>query len=94
MPVILLLQSCCEEEREPIIDLFKNYDLFDLGNRDDSANKIDELFEAYSIKQMLGDAIADKIKEIKNRIANVGYLPISDRMKFISENVCNKIQTL
>ena len=92
LPVILLLQSCCEEERELIIDLFKNYDLFDIGDFDDNANKIDELFEAYSIKQKCCDIIADKIKEIKNCIANLSYLPISDRMKQISENVCNKIQ--
>ena len=92
LPVILLLQSCCEEEREPIIDLFKNYDLFDIGEFDDNANKIGELFEAYSIKQKCCDIIADKINEIKNCIANISYLPISDRMKSISENVCNKIQ--
>ena len=92
LPVILLLQSCCEEEREPIIDLFKNYDLFDIGEFDDNANKIEELFEAYSIKQKCCDIIADKINEIKNCIANISYLSISDRMKHISESVCNKIQ--
>ena len=77
-------------KREPIIDLFKNYDLFDIGEFDDNANKLNELFEAYSIKQKCCDIIADKINEIKNCIANVGYLPISDKMKYISENVCNK----
>ena len=74
LPVILLLQSCYEEEREPIIDLFKNYDLFDIGEFDDNANKIDQLFEAYSIKQKCCDTIADKIKEIENCIANVSVI--------------------
>lgn len=92
LPVILLLQSCCEEEREPIIDLFQNYDVCNIGDFDDNANKLNELFEAYSIKQKCCDIIADKINEIKNCIATISYLPISDRMKHISENVCNKIQ--
>ena len=60
LPVILLLQSCCEEEREPIIDLFKNYDLFDIGDFDDNANKIDQLFEAYSIKQNVATSLLIK----------------------------------
>ena len=84
LPVIVLLESCCEEEKQPIIDMLSNYN----ANED----KLIEIFEAYSIKQKCCDIIADKINEIKNCIANVGYLPISDRMKFISENVCNKIQ--
>lgn len=92
LPVILLLQSCCKEERKPIIDLFQNYGVCNTGDFDDNANKLNELFEAYSIKQKCCDIIANKIKEIKNCIDNVSYLPISDRMKFISENVCNKIQ--
>ena len=66
--------------------------MFDIGEFDDNANKIEELFEVYSIKHKCCDIIADKINEIKNCIDNLSYLPISDRMKSISENVCNKIQ--
>ena len=84
LPVILLLQSCCEEERKPIIDMLSNYDA--------SADKLNEIFEAYSIEQKCCDIIADKINEIRNCIANVSFLPIADKMKNISENVCNKIQ--
>jgi octaprenyl-diphosphate synthase len=84
LPVILLLQSCCEEERKPIIDMLSSYDA--------SADKLNEIFEAYSIKQKCCDIIADKINEIRNCIANVSFLPIADKMKNISENVCNKIQ--
>ena len=48
--VTLLLYYFCKVVRRerPIIDLFKNYDLFDIGDFDDNANKIDQLFEAYS----------------------------------------------
>lgn len=84
LPVIVLLGSCCKEEKQPIVEMLSNYDA--------NANKLDEIFEAYFIKQKCCDTIADKINEIKNCIANISYLPISDRMKFISENVCNKIQ--
>ena len=70
--------------REPIIDLFKNYDLFDIGEFDDNANKIDELFEAYSIKQNVATSLLIKLTKSKN------VLPIlvttnTDRMKSISE---------
>lgn len=84
LPVIVLLETCCEEEKQPIINMLSNYD-----TRED---KLNEVFDAYSIKQKCCDIIVDKINEIKNCIANVSYLSISDRMKFISENVCNKIQ--
>lgn len=92
LPVILLLKSCCEEERKPIIDLFQNYDLFDIGDFDDNANKIDELFEAYNIKQKCCEIIVEKLTEMNTCIANISYLPIADKMKNISEKICNKIK--
>ena len=92
LPVILLLKSCCEEERKPIIDLFQNYDLFDIGDFDDNANKIDELFEAYNIKQKCCEIIVEKLTEMNTCIANISYLPIADKMTNILEKICNKIK--
>jgi octaprenyl-diphosphate synthase len=84
LPVILLLQSCCEEERNPIIEMFQNYD--------NNESKLNEVFEAYGIKQKCCEIIADKLTELNTCIANVGYLPIAGKMKNISEKICNKIK--
>jgi octaprenyl-diphosphate synthase len=84
LPVILLLQSCCEEERNPIIEMFQNYD--------NNESKLNEVFEAYGIKQKCCEIIADKLTEMNTCIANVGYLPIAGKMKNISEKICNKIK--
>jgi octaprenyl-diphosphate synthase len=86
LPVILLLQSCCEEERKPIIDMLLNYNEY--------ADKLHEIFKAYSIEQKCCDVILDKINTIKNCIANISYLPISDKMQHISEKICNKIKSV
>jgi octaprenyl-diphosphate synthase len=84
LPVIALLESCCEEERNPIIEMFQNYD--------DNESKLNEVFEAYDIKQKCCEIIADKLNDMNTCIANVGYLPIADKMKNISEKICNKIK--
>ena len=84
LPVIHLLESCCEEERKPIIEMFQNYD--------DNESKLNEVFEAYDIKQKCCETIAEKLNEMNTCIANVGYLPIADKMKNISEKICNKIR--
>lgn len=84
LPVIHLLESCCEEERKPIIEMFQNYD--------DNESKLNEVFEAYDIKQKCCETIAEKLNEMNTCIANVGYLPIADKMKNISEKICNKIK--
>ena len=84
LPVIHLLESCCEEEHKPIIEMFQNYD--------DNANKLNDIFEAYDIKQKCCETITEKLNEMNTCIANVGYLPIADKMKNISEKICNKIK--
>ena len=84
LPVILLLESCCEEERKPIIEMFQNYD--------DNESKLNEIFEAYNIKQKCCEIIADKLNGRNTCIANVGYLPIADKLKKVSEKICNKIK--
>ena len=84
LPVIHLLESCCEEERKPIIEMFQNYD--------DNESKLNEVFKAYDIKQKCCETIAEKLNEMNTCIANVGYLPIADKMKNISEKICNKIR--
>ena len=84
LPVILLLESCCEEERKPIIEMFQNYD--------DNESKLNEIFEAYNIKQKCCEIIADKLNGMNTCIANVGYLPIADKLKKVSEKICNKIK--
>ena len=84
LPVIVLLESCCKEEKQPIIDMLSDYE--------NNENKLNEIFEAYSVNQKCCDIIAEKVNAIKNCIANVSYMAISDRMKYISENVCNKIK--
>ena len=84
LPVILLLESCCEEERKPIIEMLTNYD--------DNVDKLNDIFEAYNIKQKCCEIIVDKLTEMNTCIANVGYLPIADKMKNISEKICNKIK--
>ena len=84
LPVITLLESCCEQERKPIIEMFKNYD--------DNESKLNEVFEAYNIKQTCCEIITDKINEMNTCIDNVSYLPIADKMKNISEKICNKIK--
>ena len=84
LPVIALLESCCEEERKPIIEMLTNYG----GN----ADKLNDIFEAYNIKQKCCEIIADKLTEMNTCIDNVGYLPIADKMKNISEKICNKIK--
>ena len=84
LPVIHLLESCCEEERKPIIEMFQNYD--------DNESKLNKVFEAYDIKQKCCETITEKLNEMNTCIANVGYLPISDKMKNISEKICNKIK--
>ena len=84
LPVILLLENCCEEERNPIIEMFQNYD--------DNASKLHEIFDAYNIKQKCCEIIADKLNAMNNCIANVSYLTISDKLKKVSEKICNKIR--
>lgn len=84
LPVILLLESCCEEERNPIIEMFQRYD--------DNANKLNDVFKAYDIKQKCCEIIADKLNEMNFGIDNVGYLPIAEKMKNVSEKICNKIK--
>ncbi len=84
LPVILLLENCCEEERNPIIGMFQNYD--------DNESKLNEVLEAYDIKQKCCEIIADKLNEMNNCIANVGYLPIADKLNKVSEKICNKIK--
>jgi len=84
LPVILLLESCCEEERKPIIEMLTNYDT--------NAQKLNEIFNAYNIKQKCCEIIADKLTDMNTCIANVGYLPIADKLKNISEKICNKIK--
>ena len=84
LPVILLLESCCEEERNPIIEMFQNYD--------DNESKLNEVFEAYDIQQKCCEIITDKLTEMNTCIANVGYLPIADKMNKVSEKICNKIK--
>lgn len=84
LPVILLLESCCEEERNPIIKMFQNYD--------DNESKLNEVFDAYDIKQKCCEIIADKLNQMNNCIANVGYLPIAEKMNKVSEKICNKIK--
>ena len=84
LPVIVLLESCCEEERNPIIEMFQNYD--------DNADKLNDIFEAYDIKQKCCEIIANKLNDMNTCIANVGYLPIAEKMKNISEKICNKIK--
>ncbi len=84
LPVIALLESCCEEERKPIIEMFQNYD--------DNESKLSEVFEAYHIKQKCCEIIVDKLNQMNNCIANVGYLPIAEKMNKVSEKICNKIK--
>tara|TARA_E500000331_G_C17236961_1_gene705252 strand:- start:552 stop:1523 length:972 start_codon:yes stop_codon:yes gene_type:complete len=84
LPVILLLESCCEEERNPIIEMFQNYD--------ENESKLNEVFKAYDIKQKCCGIIADKLNDMNTNIANVSYLPIAEKMKNISEKICNKIK--
>ena len=84
LPVILLLENCCEEERNPIIEMFQNYD--------DNASKLHEIFDAYNIKQKCCEIIADKLNAMNTCIANVGYLPIADKLNKVSEKICNKIR--
>jgi octaprenyl-diphosphate synthase len=84
LPVITLLESCCEQERKPIIEMFQNYD--------DNESKLNKVFEAYNIKQKCCEIIADKLNEMNTCIDNVSYLPIADKMKNISEKICNKIK--
>ena len=84
LPVILLLENCCEEERNPIIEMFQNYD--------DNESKLNEIFEAYDIKQKCCEIIADKLNKMNNCIANVSYLPIADKLNKVSEKICNKIK--
>ena len=84
LPVILLLENCCEEERNPIIEMFQNYD--------DNGSKLNEIFEAYDIKQKCCEIIADKLNQMNTCIGNVGFLPIAEKMKKVSEKICNKIK--
>lgn len=84
LPVILLLERCCEEERNPIVEMFQSYD--------HNVNKLNDIFEAYDIKQKCCEIIADKLNEMNLGIDNVGYLPIAEKMKNISEKICNKIK--
>ena len=84
LPVIALLESCCKEERKPIIEMLTNYD--------DYVDKLNDIFEAYDIKQKCCEIIVDKLTEMNTCIANVGYLPIAEKMKNISEKICNKIK--
>lgn len=84
LPVILLQESCCEEERKPIIEMLTNYD--------DNVDKLNDIFEAYNIKQKCCEIIADKLTEMNTCIDNVSYLPIADKLKNISEKICNKIK--
>ena len=84
LPVIALLESCCEEERKPIIEMLTNYD--------DNVDKLNDIFEAYDIKQKCCEIIADKLNEMNTCIDNVSYLPIAEKLKNISEKICNKIK--
>ena len=60
-------------------------------NYDNNESKLTEVFEAYGIKQKCCEIIADKLTEMNTCIANISYLPIADKMKNISEKICNKI---
>lgn len=84
LPVIKLLESC-RANRAEIINKLKNYSMYE--------QDITLLFDMHYIKQQCLNEISYKLQEIDNQLDNMNSKNLHNKMKILTENVCNKIKT-
>jgi len=84
LPVIKLLESC-RANRAEIINKLKNYSMYE--------QDITLLFDTHYIKQQCLNEISYKLQEIDNQLDNMNSKNLHNKMKILTENVCNKIKT-